>query len=290
MLLFALFLLFLILFSACTTEPYSAAEPQLVVEGWVDSNGYPIVFLTTTMTANGPKDQATDISSHLIKWAKVSISDGEKEVILTGKYMKDYMPPYGYTTSEMKGISGRTYRLTVDYPPFHAEATTTIPPIPKVDSISVKPCTDNDTLYEAKVCLSENTMRDDGGYKLFAMRKHKDDYHLSCYMGTYKSALLQLPTRLSVFNVHRSDTKDFSPYFSSSDTLSIKVATVDEEALTFWNDFERNVSLSKSPFLSPNENMRGNVTGALGFWFGYGCSYHLVMPPDILKEKEQMKQ
>lgn len=269
-------LLLLLVLSACTPEPYEQSSPQMVVEGWIDNGGYPKVFVTTTMNVNGRKEETTDLSSHLLKWAKVTISDGTNEVVLTGKYMKDNMPPYGFTTTEMKGVSGHTYHLTIDCPPYHAEATTTIPPQPEVDSICVRQHTDNDTLIEANVCISKKASAK-GGYKLFAMRKHKDSYHLSCYMGTFKSELLKLPARLPIYNVHRMGTKDFVPNFSINDTISVKVATIDDVALQFWNDFERNVSLSKSPFLSPDENIRGNVTGALGYWFGYGCSYHIVV-------------
>lgn len=268
-------LLLLLVLSSCTPEPYEQTSPQMVVEGWIDNGGYPKVFVTTTMNVNGRKEETTDLSSHLLKWAKVTISDGTNKVVLTGKYMKDNMPPYGFTTTEMKGVSGHTYRLTIDCPPYHAEAITTIPPQPEVDSICVRQRTDNDTLLEANVCISKKAS-EKGGYKLFAMRKHKDSYHLSCYMGTFKSELLKLPARLPIYNVHRMDTKDFVPNFSINDTISVKVATIDDVALNFWNDFERNVSLSKSPFLSPDENIRGNVTGALGYWFGYGCSYHII--------------
>lgn len=269
-------LLLLLCLSGCTPEPYEHSEPQMVVEGWIDSGGYPQVFVTTTMNVNGREDN--DLASHLLKWARVTVDDGTKEVVLTGKYMTNCVPPYGFTSTEIKGESGRTYRLTVDCPPYHAEATTTIPPVPEIDSISVALRTDNDTLYEANVCLSRNT-NIKGGYKLFAMRKHKDNYHLSCYMGTYKSELLKLPARLPIFNVHRMSNDEFIPNFSLSDTVSVKVAAIDNTALLFWNDFERNVSLSKNPFLSPDENLRGNVEGALGYWFGYGCNYHIVVPP-----------
>lgn len=275
------FILTIGLLASCSEEPSISQEPRLVVEGWIDSDGYPMVFVTTSMTVDGSDNLSSDLTEHLIKWAKVTVSDGTTKVVLTGKYMKNYYPPYGFTTTELKGKCGNTYHLTVDYPPYHAEATTTIPPRPLIDSIMVAPLSPSDTLYGVKLHISENAMHQ-GGYKLFAMRKHKDSYPLSCYMGTYQSSKLNLPSQLPVYNVHKMDNKDFTPYFSPTDTLIIKAAVVDDDALQFWNAFESNVSLSKSPFLAPNENIKGNITGALGYWFGYGCNYYLVYPPQTL--------
>lgn len=275
------FILTISLLASCSEEPGISQEPRLVVEGWIDSDGYPMVFVTTSMTIDGSDNLSSDLTEHLIKWAKVTVSNGTTEVVLTGKYMKNYYPPYGFTTTDLKGKSGNTYHLTVDYPPYHAEATTTIPPRPLIDSIMVAPLSPSDTLYGVKLHISENAMHQ-GGYKLFAMRKHKDSYPLSCYMGTYQSSKLNLPSQLPVYNVHKMNNKDFTPYFSPTDTLIIKAAVVDDDALQFWNAFESNVSLSKSPFLAPNENIKGNVTGALGYWFGYGCNYYLVNPPQTL--------
>lgn len=275
------FILTISLLASCSEEPSISQEPRLVVEGWIDSDGYPMVFVTTSMTIDGSDNLSSDLTEHLIKWAKVTVSDGTTEVVLTGKYMKNYYPPYGFTTTELKGKCGNTYHLVVDYPPYHAEATTTIPPRPLIDSIMVAPLSPSDTLYGVKLHISENAMHQ-GGYKLFAMRKHKDSYPLSCYMGTYQSSKLNLPSQLPVYNVHKMNNKDFTPYFSPTDTLIIKAAVVDDDALQFWNAFESNVSLSKSPFLAPNENIKGNVTGALGYWFSYGCNYYLVNPPQTL--------
>lgn len=281
------FLLTICLFASCSEDPIISQEPQLVVEGWIDSDNYPMVFVTTSLAIGRSDNLSSDLTDHLLKWAKVTVSDGTTEVVLTGKYMKNFYPPYGFTTTDLKGKCGNTYHLTVDYPPYHAEATTTIPPRPLIDSVTVAPLSPNDTLYGVKLHISENATPQGGGYKLFAMRKNKDSYPLSCYMGTFQASILNLPTQLPVYNVHKMDYKEFSPYFGPTDTLSIKAAVVDNDALQFWNAFESDVSLSKSPFLAPNENIKGNVTGALGYWFGYGCNSYVVYPPATLKNNCQ---
>lgn len=272
------FMLCLVFLTACTQDPADMQEPELVVEGWIDSGGYPVVFVTTSLPINSQSGQSSNLSDHLLKWAKVSISDGTNETILTGKYMKDYTIPYAFTTTDLKGECGKTYQLVVDYPPYHAEATTTIPPLPDVSAVSASICEDNDTLYNVKVGIN-HISTDAAGYKLFAMRKNKEDTHLSCYMGTFDAKSLTANAEIPLFNVHKMNNKNFSPYFSLNDTLSIKVSTITNEALQFWNDFESNVSLSKSPFFATYKNLRGNLTGALGYWLGYGSNYYIVIPP-----------
>ena len=108
------FMLCLVFLTACTQDPADMQEPELVVEGWIDSGGYPVVFVTTSLPINSQSGQSSNLSDHLLKWAKVSISDGTNETILTGKYMKDYTIPYAFTTTDLKGECGKTYQLVVD--------------------------------------------------------------------------------------------------------------------------------------------------------------------------------
>ena len=69
--------------TSCTDSPYDNEVPQLVVEGWIDSDGHPIVFVTTTVPFSTIKKNSTDFSSHILNWAKVTVSDGEKTVVLS---------------------------------------------------------------------------------------------------------------------------------------------------------------------------------------------------------------
>mgnify|MGYP000133994335 FL=1 len=120
--------------ASCTDNPYNNEVPQLVVEGWIDSGDHPIVFVTTTVPFSTTKKTSTDFSSHILNWAKVTVSDGEHTVVMTGRVMANYPIGYGFTTSNMRGEAGKTYKLTVDYANYHAQATTTIPLPCTIDS------------------------------------------------------------------------------------------------------------------------------------------------------------
>ena len=122
-----LLLLLACLCVGCEETEVKQVPPQLVVEGWIDSGGFPIVKLTTTVPVSKQAQSTDSLDRFLVRWAKVTVSDGTREVVLTGMPNRDYFPPYIYTTSEMRGEVGKTYTLKVDYQDFHAHAVTTIP-------------------------------------------------------------------------------------------------------------------------------------------------------------------
>ena len=79
------------------------ASVKLVVEGHIDSGGYPVVILTASAS---PAEGNIAISDKLIRWGKVTISDGDTTIIMTGGPNKKYFPPYTYSTFRMKGKPG----------------------------------------------------------------------------------------------------------------------------------------------------------------------------------------
>lgn len=152
-----------IVLASCVEDPYSHTQPQLVVEGWIDDGDFPTVFVTTSLPFTTSDTTDVDLVQHVLKWATVTVSDEEKSVVLTGRVMKHQTPPYGFTTTRIMGRSGHTYKLTVDCPPYHAEAVTTIPPKAVVDSFTVTPCLENDTLYQVMAHVSQQLDLPQGG-------------------------------------------------------------------------------------------------------------------------------
>lgn len=268
----------LALLCSCADDLSSSQQPRLVVEGWIDDGGFPIVFVTTSIPFKADMPSDYDISSHVIDWAKVSISDGERKVYLSGRVQHQYPVPYVYTTGELRGQSGHTYTLIVDCPPFFAKATTTIPHRAKVDSFRTLPVEGNDTLFQLFACVSHK-VDEAGGYKFFVKRKGKDDDYISSYMGLYSQKNISPISELPVYNGHKMNNKDFTPYFSIRDTLRVKFAAVGQDSYDFWTDYEAMVSLSRNPFFASGNNMRSNVNGALGYWCGYGANQYTIMPP-----------
>lgn len=113
--------------TACMEEEDAELQTQLVVEGWIEDGGYPVVLLGETHAIDAGMQH---IENYIVRWGKVTISDGTDSVVLTGGYDNDFFPPYKYTTFKMTGQAGKTYTLTAEYRGQKATAVTTIPPPP----------------------------------------------------------------------------------------------------------------------------------------------------------------
>ena len=129
-----------VLLTSCYEVDLNQNTPQLVVEGYIDDGGFPVVMITTSLAITNEPQRLDSLASHLLRWATVSVSDGENEVFLTGKIDESYFPPYIYTTSRMRGQQGKTYKLKVKYGEYKAEATTTIPLCAQIDTVIVIHC------------------------------------------------------------------------------------------------------------------------------------------------------
>ena len=148
-----------LLLSSCYRTEIEEAAPQLVVEGWIENGRAPVVQLTTTVPITTSKHSVDSLDRYVLKWARVTVSDGTKEVILTGVYNRRYTPPYLYTTGDMLGETGRTYTLKVDYAQFHAQAETAIPAAVGLSGIQARPLEDGSRRYTIKASVQDDPQR-----------------------------------------------------------------------------------------------------------------------------------
>ena len=71
---------------ACERGFGDAAEPQLVVEGWIDSGRFPVVVLSRTVPITDDYQPTGQLADCVERWARVAVSDGEREVSYTPAY------------------------------------------------------------------------------------------------------------------------------------------------------------------------------------------------------------
>ncbi len=283
---FAIWLLCLSgLFLACQHDDVPQGAPQLVVEGWIDHGGPPVVMVSTTYPISERRTQLDELQDAMVRWARVAVSDGEDEVVLTGRPDKRYFPPYVYSTTEMRGRAGRTYRLTVDYHHYHAEAQTTVPEPVRLDSLRVLP-TDLDTLYQLRAWFRDNPA-ERNRYVYFVSMGYLSPMWLSSYMHTVDDTLLQPgddEVSLPIF-AGRSIMRriHYVPYFLLTDTVCVKFAQVDSLSFQYWKDMENAQTVGSSPINTARRNLPSNVSGALGYWCGFGASYWPVTIADSVK-------
>lgn len=285
---FILLLLCLLSVVACKGDIEPDKTENIVVEGWIEDGGFPVVMLTTTVSLSDEYEGEEELKKHLINWAKVTVSDGTQEVILTGMYDTLYFPPYIYTTGAMRGKTGHTYRLKVEYENYVATATTTILPNVKLDSVTVAPCSESDTLYQLTAHFADNP--DTRDFYLLLLNNGMDySQPLISYMG-YMDDAVAASNHISipVYKEQKLMTNEhYTPYFSKSDTVVVKLAHVNAETFDYWKDIQGSVSFSTSMFMPVSTNVQSNLSGGIGYWQGYGISYIPVIVSDHVNAEKK---
>lgn len=273
---------FILMAASCEHQVHlPESQPQLVVEGWIEEGKAPVVMVTTSVPITETVKDLSELEQHVVNWAKVTVSDGENEMILTGQKNNDYFPPYIYTTTFMKGKAGHTYKLKVEYSGRTVTASTTIPPHKNLEYIKVKKARDNDTYYLVGG-LKDNPQTKDY-YKVFTKVRNKDNAYVSSFLGLTDDVILDEGiNEIPINNGSGKIGEKISSHFTAEDFVMVRFCTLDKNAWMFWSDFEEVQSLTSSPIFSVTTDIRTNIKGGLGYWAGYGPSYYKVSIPDSL--------
>ena len=261
--------------SACWEEPENV-RPELVVEGWIEDGGAPVVYVTTTLPLTQEDISSSTVGDHVVKFAKVTVSDGEEEVVLTGIASSLFYPPYAYSTGRMTGKAGRTYTLTVDYGDVHAEASATIPQSRQLDSLVLEPYAgiEGESLIRAYFQSSPDEF-----YRFFARVEKADSVYLPVPLTFMDGSTLAGSTSVLLqpgSGIFRPESRYT---FRPGETVHIKFCTMESSMFLYWKAFEEQYSLADLPLFVIDRNLPGNMSGALGYFAGYGKSYYKVVIP-----------
>ena len=262
----------------------SLDSSQLIVEGWIEDGGFPVVILTKSLPVSTDRQEWSDLSDYLIRWAKVTVSDGMDSVVLTGKYDKGYFPPFIYTTGHMKGESGKKYFLSVDYRDFHATAETSIPDSPNTCGFRVERCEDSDTLYRIIAKIIDTPI--EKNYYVFFTRVGTvmKQYQIA-YLGSFDDCVLEKTTEMPVYRGHNLSIHKYSPYFYLNDTVSIKFAQVNEQSFHVWDSYTKTLSNSGNLFFSTSTDLETNIDGGIGYWCGLNADTRHIVIRDSIDNK-----
>ncbi len=264
-----LYLIIIPLLAVACSRKELPGETQLVVEGWIENGEHPVVMVSESIgvVTNVPVD-ANAMISHLAKWAKVSISDGEKSVILTGMGTTDMFPPYMFTTSKITGEVGKTYTLKVEYKDYVATAETSIPrPVP-IDTLYIRSVADS---VGTIICGFTDPSGEENYYKIFTRTKGKDTrFHPSALAQTTDENLSGY-SEMFIYSTQRLMDHIDMPNVREGDEVEVKLCTMTPELYNFWNSFELFIAANIVDFRPvADNNVHANMHGALGYWAGYG--------------------
>jgi len=277
--LFAILSVTLLLTTACEKEDMLPNVQQaIVVEGWIENDDYPVVIVTKSLPVSKDFQNINKLEELLVRWAKVTVSDGTKSVVLTGRYDKMYYPPYVYTTSHLKGEIGKTYQLKVEYYDFLVTAVTTIPAPPVIDNYKVVKCADSDTLFQITACFKDNP-REKNYYQFFTKVGTDTNHYIGSYLGSIDDNMISGAVEYPVYRGRTIKEYDsYTPYFSISEKVSVKFAQVDHASFRFWDAFTKSQSLNDNMFFSTSTSLPSNIHGGTGYWCGYGAiNTHFVI-------------
>jgi Domain of unknown function (DUF4249) len=261
-------------------------EERLVVDGSIFENEVAIVKLSKTFDYFGKYDSATVVNK-IIKFneAKVTISDGTRteQLLFLPIISNNKIVDIGYTsnplTQGIRGQSGKTYYLTIEYNNKTYEATSTILPRVALDSAWFdfkKKGEKEEDLGFMKVKFFEPNPPGDC-YRSFAKRITKDSAFITFFNSVFddkffngKSFELNY-TRPIPPNSRREEDSDYRRrHFDLNDTVVLKFCKIGRTEFEFYSSVADNISANGNPF-STAYNIRSNISNnAIGVFCAYG--------------------
>ncbi len=249
--------------------------PKFVVEGWIENGQYPHVILTHNLPFFTSVDSA-QLSEIIIRYAKITVSDGLNTEVLTGGKDANYFPSFVYKGTEFKGEAGKTYNLTIEYAGFTLTSQTTIP---------------------QPVALSKIWFIAKDNNKQQLHTQFLDDVTAKNYYKLYTkldSGKRFIPTLLSNYDDKFFNGKDYTlqvnrapennltvkndPFFNTGDTVLIRFATMPKAGYDFWSSFQDEVLNSSNPLIGSTGKIKSNINGkGIGIWCGYGVTVYKVV-------------
>lgn len=267
--------LLLLAFICCCTH-LTEDEERIVIDGWIE-NGRPPVMTVSASLVVGRHQQwdKDDLAESVLTDAEVTISDGEKSVILTGMAAPDYFPPFIYTTPDLQGEPGKTYSLKVRCGNREVSATTMLPLPAELDLVQAE-----QVEAGAYVIHCRFTPRKGAYYAFFTRREEKEKTFLPAFMSLIDgdSVLSEVDMRLTS-GIDITSSSRHEQYFSSGERVSLRFCVIDRRAYDFWKGYEDAWLLTHNPFFPVSSDIPTNVTGGYGLWAGYSSSYYEIVIP-----------
>ena len=243
--------------------------PKIAVEGWIENGTPATVMLSWTASFNQKLDTAS-LLEHVIRSAKVSVSDGVQTEILALGSNSNYLPPYIYYGTSLKGQSGKSYSLKIEYRNEIISAETYIPESVALEKIWFEKASPLDTTGYIHISF-QNTS---GLYYQIATRvEEKETVFTPCLYGNINSSSFNKNETISL-QVNKGPVLypqiDFTTCFVTGNTVYLKFRTQPEHGYDFWTSWQNEVLNTQNPIFPANSSLKSNISGGIGIWCGYG--------------------
>lgn len=264
-------ILFFLIFCSCVES--EMPRRRLVVEGWIESGAAPVVMLILPYRPG----EDYSVENTVARPAKVILQEGGRQWQLIGMYDSAYFPPYVYTTYEMRGEAGKSYRLAVYYDGLEAYAETEILDPPSILGLTLSD-DPSDSQYR-KLTLQTSALS--GSYDClmtFLRTEASGKRPAPSYLGVARIPPGKDAVSLEVLRPKfKPDTVPYYSAFRVGETVEVHLCRLTPSAYDFWMDFQNAMSLGHSPLISSSYTLRSNMTGdGIGYFFGYGADRKVI--------------
>lgn len=256
-----------------------AQEPKLVVDGYIESGGQPVVVLSNSLNFFSRLTPAM-LSGSFVRNARVSVSDGSRTVMLR-EYTVSFGPGnlYFYSTDtstaagRLTGVPGRQYTLSIETGGTAYEAITTIPLLSKkADSLWWQGAPNNPDTNRVVLFARVSDPPGKGNYiRYFTARN--DSAYVPGLNSVFDDDIVDGVTyNIQVFrgqDRNQEFNNDEFGYFRRGDRVRLKLANIDRATYDFWRTWEQNQQNNGNPFGVPIKVLSNISNNALGIWAGY---------------------
>lgn len=256
-----------------------SVESKIVVEGWIEQGDYAEVLLSSSIPVASVID-SVNVLNHVIRSAKITISDGEKWEVLRVKNDKNRVPPFVYFGSSLKGEVGKKYFLKIEYLNKVLEAVTTIPKSVILKSAEYVKMDNTDSIGYISVKF-DDPVNEKNYYQIATKVFDKEPIFVPAFYGNLDDKDFKESSISRQFNrgILLFPKTNYAPYFTDGDLIYVKLRTQNKQSLDFWNSWQNEIINSKNPIYPSSTSLKSNIKGGLGIWAGYGQSTIIVKTP-----------
>jgi hypothetical protein len=273
--------LFVLIIISCSKDDFKeqSLESKIVVEGWIEEGDYAQVLLSSSIPVTDAID-STNVLNHVIRSAKITVSDGQTSEVLRVKNDKNRVPPFVYFGSTLMGESGKEYSLKIEYLDRVVRAVTTIPKAVKLNSAQYIKKVSTDTTGYVFVNF-DDPVNEKNYYQIATKIDTKEPVFVPAFYGNlddknFSTAAISVQVNRGILLFPKTK---FTPYFADGDLIYVKLRTQNKDALDFWNSWQNEIVNSKNPIYPSNTSLKSNINGGIGIWAGYGQSTLIVKTP-----------
>jgi len=298
-------------FFSCTKEvniDIPGYQEQLVVDGRIETDCFPIVMLSKSQNIYAGTDLASYLQS-FIEDAQVKVSDGSQSFDLQLMYVSELpeesqkilaemldlefnevfffpIPVYSTIDEGAKGSLNKTYTLTINHNGInYSGETTLLPPVPLTElwfepessnpdySFLYAKLSDPPNQYNAYKWEAKRINIQANGEELDTLFRT----HINAYFDDqfFDGVTFDFATPNRQKRKNPNLLSEYKRYYHVGDSAVVKFSRMDRKVFDFFEKKAEQVNSFGNPFSTP-VNIPSNISGALGIWAGFSPYYDTV--------------